>query len=112
MSTRAGARLWIAQRATAAILAFCVVVHLATIIIAVHGGLTAAQILERTHGSYAWGTFYSIFVLAAGIHGAIGLRTVASEWLAFRGAFADATMGFAAVGAIVLGLRAVAAVVL
>ena len=35
MSARLQARLWIAQRATAAILAFCVVVHLATIILAI-----------------------------------------------------------------------------
>lgn len=112
MTTRAGARLWVAQRATAAILAFCVLVHLATIIYAVRGGLTAAQILERTHANYAWGAFYSLFVVAAGIHGAIGLRTIASEWLSFRGAVANATLGLAGVAIIVLGLRAVAAVVL
>ena len=112
MTTRAGARLWVAQRATAAILAFCVLVHLATIVYAVRGGLTAAQILDRTHGSVAWGTFYSLFVIAAAIHGAIGLRTIASEWLAFRGTAADATMGLLAVASLVLGLRAVAAVVL
>jgi len=112
VSTRAGARLWVAQRATAAILAFCVLVHLVTIVYAVRGGLTAAQILERTHGSYAWGAFYSLFVIAAAIHGAIGLRTVASEWLAFRGVAANATMGLIGVAIIMLGLRAVMAVVL
>jgi fumarate reductase subunit C len=112
VSTRAGARLWVAQRATAAILAFCVLVHLVTIVYAVRAGLTASQILDRTHGNYAWGAFYSIFVLAAAIHGAIGLRTVASEWLAFRGMAADATMGLVSVAILVLGLRAVAAVVL
>ncbi|HEY2630076.1 MAG TPA: hypothetical protein VGI57_13180 [Usitatibacter sp.] len=112
MTTRAGARLWLAQRATAAVLAFCVFVHLATIIYAVQGGLTAAEILSRTHGNLAWGTFYSVFVLAAAVHGAIGLRTVAAEWLSFRGVAANVTVGAIAFAMAGLGLRAVAAVVL
>jgi len=112
VSTRAGARLWVAQRATAAVLAFCVLVHLLTIIYAVQGGLTASEILDRTQGNFAWGAFYSLFVVAAAIHGAIGLRTVASEWLSFRGKAADAALALVAVTMIVLGLRAVAAVVL
>ena len=37
--------LWTAQRASAAVLAICVAVHLATIIYAVRGGLTAAKML-------------------------------------------------------------------
>ncbi|MFZ3321312.1 MAG: hypothetical protein WA190_03000 [Usitatibacter sp.] len=112
MTPRNGARLWMAQRATAAVLAFCVLVHLVTIVYAVRMGLTASQVLDRTHGNYAWGAFYSLFVLAAAIHGAIGLRTVAAEWLAFRGRAADATMGLIALASLGLGLRAVAAVVL
>ena len=39
--------LWLAQRASAAVLALCVVVHLVTMIVAVRGGLTAAEILGR-----------------------------------------------------------------
>ena len=112
MTTRAGARLWVAQRATAALLALCVFVHLATIVYAVRGGLTAAQILSRTHGNYIWGAFYSVFVLAAAVHGAIGLRNVASEWLGFRGSAAEATVLVIALALAGLGLRAVAAVVL
>lgn len=77
--------LWVAQRATAAILAVCVVVHLATIIYAVQGGLTAAEILGRTRGSTAWLAFYSLFVVAAAIHAPIGLRPVLGEWLHWRG---------------------------
>ena len=57
------------------------VVHLVTIIYAVRNGLSAAEILARTRGSLAWGTFYAVFVFAAAIHGAIGLRTIAAEWL-------------------------------
>ena len=77
--------LWIAQRATAALLALCVVVHLATMIVAVRGGLTATEILGRTRGSVGWATFYGLFVLAVAIHAPIGLRTVAGEWLQWRG---------------------------
>jgi fumarate reductase subunit C len=102
--------LWVAQRATAVVLALCVVVHLATIIYAVRGGLHAADILARTRGNYAWAAFYTVFVFAAAIHGAIGLRTVASEWLGLRGGLADWTMTVVAVALTVMGLRAVAAV--
>ena len=111
MSVRFEARLWVTQRATAAILAACVVVHLVTIIYAVRLGLSAADVLGRTRGSVAWGTFYAVFVLAAAAHGAIGLRTVASEWLGFRGAAAEWTMGAIALALALIGLRAVIAVV-
>jgi fumarate reductase subunit C len=111
MSARGEARLWLAQRATAVVLALCVAVHLATMIYAVRGGLSATEILGRTRGSIPWAVFYSTFVLAASIHGAIGLRAIASEWLGFRGRAA----GFAAIAVGIalaaMGLRAVVAVV-
>ena len=111
MSARREAMLWIGQRATAVVLAVCVVVHLATIIYAVRGGLSAGEILARTRGSLAWGTFYSVFVIAAAIHGAIGLRTVAAEWLGFRGDAAEVAMTVVGLALTILGLRGVAAVV-
>lgn len=111
MSRRLEVRLWVAQRASAVILAGCVIVHLAVIIYAVRAGLSAAQILGRTRGSVAWGSFYSIFVLAAAVHGAIGLRTVAAEWLGLRGRGAQWTIGAIGLALLVLGLRAVFAVV-
>lgn len=77
--------LWTLQRGTAMLLALGVVVHLATIMVAVRGGLSAAEILARTRGNEAWLTFYAVFALAAGLHGAIGLRTIAAEWLGWRG---------------------------
>jgi fumarate reductase subunit C len=77
----------------------------------VRGGLTAGEILGRTRGSYAWGTFYTVFVFAAAIHGAIGLRTIAAEWLGFRGGLAEWAMTVAGVVLTITGLRAVAAVV-
>ena len=111
MSYRTETRLWIAQRASAAVLAFCVAVHLATIVYAVRNGLTAAEILGRTRGSYAWGTFYTVFVLAAAVHGALGLRTIAAEWLRFRGETAELVTTIVGVALTIAGLRAVAAVV-
>jgi fumarate reductase subunit C len=102
--------LWIAQRASAALLALCVVVHLATIIYAVQGGLTAAEILGRTRGSAAWLAFYSIFVLAVSVHAPIGLRSIFIEWLRWRGRSRDLVLLLFAVVLAWMGMRAVIAV--
>jgi len=102
--------LWIAQRASAAVLALCVLVHLATIIYAVQGGLTAAEILGRTRGSVAWFAFYALFVLAVTIHAPIGLRAVLGEWLGWRGPSRDLSLLFFAAVLAWTGLRAVAGV--
>lgn len=110
-AARVQAALWLAQRTSAVVLALCVAVHLATMIYAVRGGLTAAEILGRTQGSAGWGAFYALFVLAAALHGAIGLRTVALEWLGLRGALLEALAGAAGLALAGLGLRAVWAVV-
>src|SRR2546429_9298561 len=85
VSAKAQSLLWIAQRASAALLALCVIVHLVTIIYAVQGGLSAAEIFGRTRGNVAWFIFYSIFVLGVAVHAPIGLRSVFIEWLAWRG---------------------------
>jgi fumarate reductase subunit C len=111
MSARREARLWAAQRLTAAILAFCVAVHLVTIVYAVRGGLTAAEVLSRTRGNFAWMAFYALFVIAAATHGSIGVRTVAMEWLGWRRSRADVLMRVIAIGLMALGLQAVYAVV-
>jgi fumarate reductase subunit C len=111
MKARREVVLWIAQRATAANLALCVIVHLVTIIYAVRGGLSAAEILGRTRGNYGWAAFYSVFVLAAAIHGAVGLRAIAAEWLGLRGGIAEWAMTVVGVVLTITGLRAVAAVV-
>lgn len=111
MSTPREMKFWVMQRATAVILALCVVVHLATIIYAVRGGLTAGEILGRTRGSLAWGAFYTVFVLAAAVHGAIGLRNIAAEWLGWRGDSAEVAVTVVALTLTMLGLRAVVAVV-
>jgi fumarate reductase subunit C len=106
------ARLYILQRATALVMAPLVLAHLVIIFYATNRGLSAADILARTRGSIGWGTYYALFVLAAAVHGAIGVRTVALEWAGLRGTGLDVLMwGFGLVLA-ALGLRAVAAVVL
>ncbi|HEX8739775.1 MAG TPA: succinate dehydrogenase [Casimicrobiaceae bacterium] len=99
--------LWLAQRASAAVLAVCVVVHLATIFYAVHAGLTAHAIVSRMHASIAWPAFYTAFVVAAAVHAPIGLRAVAAEWLGFSGRRAEITAAAIGVALVVLGLRAV-----
>lgn len=99
--------LWVAQRSTAAILAVCVVVHLATIIHAVQGGLSATEILGRTRGNAGWLAFYSVFVLAAAIHAPIGLRAVLGEWLHWRGVSREIALALLAVFLFFLGMRAV-----
>ena len=102
--------LFVAQRVTAAILALAVAVHLATILYAVRGGLTAGEILARTHGNFAFATFYAVFVVAVAIHAPIGLRNVLREWTPWRGVALDAVLAVFANVLLVLGLRAVMAV--
>jgi fumarate reductase subunit C len=110
VSAGAESRLWLAQRATAAVLAFCVAVHLATMIVAVRGGLSAAAILGRTRGSALWAAFYALFVLAVAIHASIGLRTIAAEWLGWRGRAADAAFAGIGLALAALGAYAIVAV--
>jgi fumarate reductase subunit C len=98
--------LWIAQRASAAVLALCVAVHLAMIIYAVQGGLSAAEILARTRGNAGWLAFYSVFVLAVAIHAPIGLRSVFAEWLGWRGRSRDVVLSLFAFLIAWTGMRA------
>lgn len=110
MSTRSDTFLWLAQRASAAVLALCVTVHLVTIVYAVRGGLTAAEILGRTRGSAGWLAFYAVFVIACAVHAPIGLRPVLTEWLGWRGRAREAFVLAFGVLLAVLGMRAVLAV--
>ena len=88
-AARTQALLWVAQRASAAVLALCVLVHLVTMIYAVRNGLSAAEILARTRGNAVWLSFYSMFVLAIAVHAPIGLRAIFQEWLSWRSASLD-----------------------
>jgi fumarate reductase subunit C len=103
--------LWLAQRLTGLVLAPLVLVHLATILYAVRGGLSAAEVLARTQGSAFWAAFYGLFVLAAAVHGGIGLRAVLREWAGSSGVGTDAALAGLALLLMALGLRALAAVV-
>ena len=72
-------KLWVWQRASAAVLGLCVIVHLILIIIAVQGGLSAGEIISRVSGNVAWLIFYSVFVIAVAVHAPIGVRTILNE---------------------------------
>ena len=109
MNARKETLLWVADRASAAVLAVCVLVHLVTIIYAVRGGLSAAEILGRTRGNAAWFAFYSIFVLGVAVHAPIGLRSVFIEWLGWRGKSRDGVLLVFSVILLAMGMRAVLA---
>ncbi|HUX24792.1 MAG TPA: succinate dehydrogenase [Burkholderiales bacterium] len=102
--------LWIAQRASAAVLALCVLVHLVTIIYAVHHGLSGAAILARTRGNVGALAFYTLYVLAIAVHAPIGLRALCQEWLGWRNSSLNWVIGALALALFVFGLRAGAAV--
>ncbi|MFQ5774605.1 MAG: succinate dehydrogenase [Kiloniellaceae bacterium] len=105
------AHLYVAQRISALVMAPLVLAHLALIVYAAQDGLSGAEILARTRGSPFWAGFYGLFVAAAAVHAAIGLRTVAAETFGWRGRGLD--LAALAVGLVLLALggRAVAAVV-
>jgi len=73
-------RLYVWQRATAALMVPLVLLHIAVICYASRKGMTAAEILACTHGSIVWASYYGLFVIAVSIHGAIGVRNVLCEW--------------------------------
>ena len=112
MTFRNETLLWMLQRASAAVLVLCVVVHLATMIYAIRGGLSAGEILGRTRGNYGWLAFYSVFVLACAVHVPIGMRAVLTEWLAWRGSSRDIALAVFAALLAALGMRAVMGVFL
>jgi fumarate reductase subunit C len=104
--------LFLAQRASAAVLAVVVTVHLATVVYAVRGGLTAADVLARTRGNGWFLAFYIVFVLAVAVHAPVGLRSVAREWTPWRGRSLDVALAIFTLLLIVLGIRAALAVYL
>lgn len=103
-------RLFALQRLTAMILAPFVLVHLGLILYAVRGGLTAAEILSRTQGSWGWIGFYGLFVLSVAVHVPIGMRNILIEWARLgRPAATWVALLFGGV-LLAMGLRAVVAV--
>jgi fumarate reductase subunit C len=110
-SAVAQAKRWYWQRLSAMVLALCVFVHLGGLIYAVRGGLSAAEVLGRTQGNWAFGAFYAVFVVACAVHVPVGMANIAREWWGLR---EDAALWLARLFALLLlamGLRAVWAVV-
>jgi fumarate reductase subunit C len=105
-------RLYVWQRLTAAFMVPLVLIHIAVIFYATRHGMTAADILARTRGSMAWAAYYGVFIAAAAVHASIGVRNVLTEWAPITerraGSFAIAFGVLLAV----LGVRAIAALVL
>jgi fumarate reductase subunit C len=110
-TVRRQAVLWYWQRISAMVLAFCVVVHLAGIVYAVRGGLSAAEILGRTRGSWGFAVFYAVFVVACAVHAPIGIANVVAEATGARGRVAGVVAQVFCALILVLGLRAIYAVV-
>ncbi|HJQ61472.1 MAG TPA: succinate dehydrogenase [Burkholderiales bacterium] len=110
MRARTQVLLWGAQRASAFVLALCVIVHLITVIYAVRNGLSAAEILGRTRGNPLWLAFYLLFVAAVAVHAPIGLRTILAESTAWRGRSLELSMLLIALMLAAWGARAVWAV--
>ena len=105
-------RLYLAQRISAAVMLPLVILHILIILYAVSDGLNAVEILERTRGSLFWGMFYGLFVVSAAIHAAIGVRAIAREWTPATGRTLDYGAVLFGLLLLVLGARAVSAVVL
>jgi fumarate reductase subunit C len=107
----AQARRWYWQRISAMVLALCVLVHLAVMVYAVRGGLSAAEILGRTQGNWTFGAFYAVFVIACAVHVPVGMANIAREWWGLGERAARGLSLSLALLLLVAGLRAVVAVV-
>lgn len=107
----AQAKRWYWQRISAMVLALCVLVHLGVMMYAVRGGLSAAEILGRTQGNWGFGAFYAVFVLACAVHVPLGLANIAREWWGLGEAAAVWLSRLFGLLLLVMGLRAVWAVV-
>jgi fumarate reductase subunit C len=85
--------------------------HLITIVYATHSGISAAEILGRTRGSFGWAAFYGFFVVLAAVHASIGIRSVAADWTPLRGASLNVLIWILGVALLLLGARGVYAVI-
>ena len=98
---------WLVQRAAGAVLALCVIVHLAVIVIAVQGGVTSKEIVARVGGSIPWLLFYSTFILAVSFHAPAGLRNILREYTSLGRRATHWIMALVCVVIWVMGFRAV-----
>lgn len=104
-------RLYLLQRISAMIMAPLVLLHLGVMIYAIQDGLSAEEILGRTRGSVLWTLVYGLFVLAVAVHAAVGLRNILREWCKLKGVLLDSLSWIICFGLLLLGWRAVYAVV-
>jgi len=104
-------RLFLLQRLSAMLLLPLVCVHLLLILYAARQGITAVQILVRTSGSVFWAVLYGLFTFLVAVHAPIGLRNVMCEWLSWSKGMINTISIAIFILFLVLGLRAVAAVV-
>jgi len=104
------ARRWYWQRMTAMAMALFVVIHIAVMVYAMNGGLSAAEVLGRTQGSVIWALFYGAFVVLVSVLASSGGRDTSVEWLRFSSGAAALTGNAIGLLLLVLGLRAVWAV--
>jgi fumarate reductase subunit C len=104
-------RLYLWQRATAAVMAPLVILHIAVIFYATRQGLTAADILSRTHGSALWAAYYGLFVVAVSIHASIGVRNILTEWSSLNNRGAGWCAVLLGIALALLGSHAVVALV-
>lgn len=103
-------RLYMLQRITALIMAPLTLAHIAVMIYAIQGGLSAGEILSRTQGSIPWLLFYGSFAVAVAIHAAIGLRVIVHETFGLKGFGLSAFTWAACLVLLFMGVRAVSAV--
>ena len=103
-------RLFALQRLSAMVMAPLVLMHSVLIVYAVHGGLTAGEILARTQGHWGWISFYFLFVISVSIHVPIGFRNVMTEWSPLRQPWIDRLTWVLAFVLFAMGTRAVIAV--
>ncbi len=101
------ARAWYWQRVSAILMTVFVAIHLAVMIYAIRDGLTAAEILGRTQGNWAFGTFYAMFVICCTVHVPIGLAKILEEWGGLR---APMAVGISRAFALIIFLMGIAAV--
>ena len=105
-------RLYLAQRLSALVMVPLVFGHLFLMIYAVQNGFSADEILARTKGSLGWGLYYGLFAVAVSVHGAIGLRAILFEWLQLNKTLLNSISWVVGLALLVLGIRAVSAVVM
>ena len=105
-----GFTLFILQRLSGALLALLLFAHLVTIIFAVQGGLSVAEIVDRVRGNLFWVSFYGVFALTAVVHAMIGLRKILIEWTPVNPRVVDVVVSLYVIGALWLGYEAIEAI--